>query len=426
MFEAFTSRDYKIYSDSILVKRNKIYFLVNKNLKKYLVSNDPGFELPIDVVSPYNIYEKTHVNALKLRRLFKHLNPQPCGLKKSFGFGDRLGIATPGHILAFEKHSFFPVLAQQSMREMNKTNRTMKNIIDDAMWGVFQTGYKKGYGADIDHVKNKKDIIKAIKCGYTMYTIDSSDHIDENTKSLPGTYSKAIKHIAALYNIIKERTSSPFDFEVSIDETNLPTTPEAHRFIVEELRRNKVEFNGLALRFIGKFEKGIDYIGNLKTFKKEFLEHAAICKHYSGYKLSIHSGSDKFSIYPIIGRNAETFHVKTAGTSWLEAVRLIGLKDPKLFRKMYQVAVDNFEESCKAYHITTALDQIPGISKLSDKNLPKLLDENASRQLVHISYGVLLKNMGDKIYNLLNLYEKEHYQMLENHLGKHLELLKIK
>ncbi len=343
-------------------------------------------------------------------------------MKKSFGFGDRLGLATPGHIRALGEHDIFPIFAQQSIRELKKTGRKMEEVIDDAMWGVFRAGYKMGYGADIDHVKEEKDIIRAISCGYTMYTIDSSDYLHQGVKDLP----KIIKHVTALYNVIKERVSCPFDFEVSIDETTVPTIPSAHIFIVEELRRNKVKFTSLALRFKGEFEKGIDYIGGLKTFKRDFLAHMAVNKRYGGYKLSIHSGSDKFSIYPIIGQHSETFHIKTSGTSWVEAARLISRKDPRLFRSLYQVAFDNFEDSRRAYHITTTLDEIPDINKFSDKALSELLNKNAVRQLLHISYGVILKKLKKEVYITLNLHEKEYYHRLENHLGRHLELLGVK
>ena len=420
--KALILKGYKIYSESILSKGEKNYFLVDKDLKTYLVSNDDKFGLPIENISSFGIYEKSRSNALRLRKLFKHLNPQPSGLKKSFGFGDRLGLATSGHVGALGKHEIFPIFAQQSIRELQKTGRKVEEVIDDAMWGVFQAGYKNGYGADIDHVKDEKDIIRAVSCGYTMYTIDSSDYLKHGEKDLP----KAIKHITALYNVLKGRASLPFDFEVSIDETNIPTTPSVHVFIVEKLRRNKVEFTSLALRFVGEFEKGIDYIGSLKAFKKDFLAHVGICKRYGGYKLSIHSGSDKFSIYPIIGKGSEVFHVKTSGTSWLEAVRLISRKDPRLFRSLYQVAIDNFGESRRAYHITTTLDKIPDINKLSDKVFPGFLNDNAIRQLLHISYGIILKNLKKEIYSILNLYKEEYYQMLENHLGRHLDLLGVK
>ncbi|MCK4402058.1 tagaturonate epimerase family protein [bacterium] len=457
---------YKIYTESILEKDGKIYFLVKKDIKKYLVSDDTEFERSVKKVSTYNVYDKTHLNALRLRNLFKHLNPAACGIKRSFGFGDRLGLATSGHIKAIEGRDIFPIFPQQSIREMERTGRSMEVVLDDAMWGVFQEGYKKGYGADIDHVKKQEDVIKACECGYTMYTIDPSDYINDSVKdigSISNTlvlhtdfyeklylgksyrigaetykmtkselmkvvsiYAKALKHIMNCYNIIKDRIPTGFDFEVSVDETDTPTTLLAHIFIAEELRRNGVNFTSLALRFIGEFEKGIDYIGNIEMFKKEFLAHAVICRHFGGYKLSIHSGSDKFSIYPTIAESTEgIFHIKTAGTNWLEAVRLISHKNPALYRRMHQIAIGNFNKDRKSYHVTTDLSKIPTLDKLSNKELPELLNENNCRQLMHITYGSILKDMKDEIYKTLNIYENEHYEMLGKHLGKHLDLAAI-
>lgn len=467
---AFAKEGYKAYPESILEKSGKAYFLVNKGLKKHLVSDDPVFEMPLKKISPYNIYEKNHNNALRLRKIFKHLNPAPCGIKTSFGFGDRLGMATPGHIDAVKGRDIFPIFSQQSIREMERTGRDMEDVLDDAMWGVFQKGYKGAYGADIDHVKKEEDVIKACRCGYTMYTIDPSDHVNDRVKDMSkeelisayraipqrdiyeklylgknytidsrsykmdefrlmeivSIYAGALRHIVNCYNVIKEKIFVPFDFEASVDETYTPTTPLAHIFIVEELRRNNIKFTSLALRFVGEFEKGIDYIGDIGLFKKEFLEHASICRHSGGYKLSIHSGSDKFSIYPIIGEETKgVFHIKTAGTSWLEAVRLISQKSPDLYRRMHRLALRNFETDRKSYHVTANLSEIPDVDKMPDKKLPGLLNENNSRQLMHITYGTLLKNMKEEIYDVLNLHEDGHCHLLSLHLARHLELAGI-
>jgi len=459
--KSLIAEGYKIYTESKTEKDGKIYFLASKGLKKYLVSDDTEFEKSVEKISKYNVYEKTHLNALRLRTLFKHLNPAACGIKRSFGFGDRLGLATPGHIKTIECRDIFPIFGQQSIREMERTGRSMEIVLDDAMWGVFQRGYKKDYGADIDHVKKQEDVIKACEHGYTMYTIDPSDYINDSVKNMGSisntdfyeklylgksykisaetykmtktelmeivsVYDRALKHIVDCYNIIKERVTTGFDFEASVDETDTPTTLLAHIFIVEELRRNRINFTSLALRFIGEFEKGIDYIGDTEIFKKEFSAHAAICRHFGGYKLSIHSGSDKFSIYPTIAESTKgVFHIKTAGTNWLEAVRLISHKNPALYRRMHQIALSNFEKDRKSYHVTTDLSKIPALSKLSDEELPELLTENNCRQLMHITYGSILKDMKEEIYKTLNIYENEHYEMLEAHLGKHLDLAGI-
>jgi hypothetical protein len=338
----------------------------------------------------------------------------------------------------------------------------METVLDDAMWGGFQEGYKGGYGADIDHVKKKEDVIRACECGYTMYTIDPSDYVNDKVRGMPeniedkqlyeklysgkeykigsksykmeraelmriaSVYAKAVRHIINCYDIIKGKLSTGFDFEASVDETATPTTPLAHIFIVEELRRNGVKFSGLALRFIGDFEKAIDYTGDLNLFKKEFLAHAGISRHFGGYKLSIHSGSDKFSIYPVIGEGTKgIFHIKTAGTSWLEAVRLISRKAPALYRRMHKLALHSFEKDRRSYLVSTDLSKIPDLTGMPDENLPELLNEDNSRQVMHITYGTMLKNMREEIYKTLNLYEDEYYNMLNLHLGKHLELAGI-
>lgn len=467
---AFSLKGYKIYTESILEKGHRIYFLANDGLAKYLASDDPRFHSAVKKIAPYTLYKKTHLNAQKLRRLFKHLTPTACGTRRSFGFGDRLGMATPGHIQALKGRDIFPVFAQQSIREMERTCRTMKDVLDDAVWGVFQTGYRRDYGADIDHVKKEEDVQRACECGYTMYTIDPSDYVNNLVKDMSiqelisvynhipdrqryeklyldkrykiGNrvykidkvqlativliYAEAIKHIIRCYNIIKRKVSSDFDFEASVDETATTTTPLAHIFIVEELRRNNVKFTSLALRFVGEFEKGIDYLGDLTLFQKEFRAHVAISKYFGGYKLSIHSGSDKFSIYPIIGKDSGgLFHIKTSGTSWLEAVRLISQKNPRLYRCLHRLALANFEKDRQSYHVTTALSRIPDLKKLADEQLPELLNKNNARQLMHITYGSLLKIRREEIYDTLNSYEKRYYQLLVTHMGRHLELTGI-
>ena len=120
-------------------------------------------------------------NAAALRARLAWLNPVPCQLAKSAGTGDRLGIATPGHIGAFEAvartdadgetvHPLFPILAQQSIRESDRTGRTPQEVVDDAMWGVLQCGWQHGYGADADHLKEPADIDVCHAAGFTFFT----------------------------------------------------------------------------------------------------------------------------------------------------------------------------------------------------------------------------------------------------------------
>ena len=126
----------------------------------------------------------------------------------------------------------------------------------------------------------------------------------------------------------QKKIRKEFDFEVSIDETEEPTSICAHFFIANELKKKNIPLTSLAPRFIGEFQKGIDYIGSVHTFKQNFAAHVKIAKLFS-YKLSIHSGSDKFSIFPTVAQAKNiAIHLKTSGTTWLECLRFIAKARP--------------------------------------------------------------------------------------------------
>ena len=137
-------------------------------------------------------------------------------------------------------------------------------------------------------------------------------------------YGDALSHIKKMYDhLTLKHPNYESEVEVSVDETESVTSPFEHFFIAKELNRLGVKIISLAPRFVGSFEKGIDYKGDLNLFKEEYLKHLAISKHFGNYKLSLHSGSDKFSVYKIIGEINDGFiHVKTAGTSYLEALKV--------------------------------------------------------------------------------------------------------
>jgi hypothetical protein len=204
--------------------------------------------------------------------------------------------------------------------------------------------------------------------------------------------------------------------------------------VARELIDAGVSFATLAPRFCGEFQKGIDYIGDLAQFEKEIKIHAVIARHFK-YKLSIHSGSDKFSVFPSIGKETKgVFHVKTAGTNWLEAVRVVALTDPALYREIHKYAIAAFDEARKYYHVTTDLKKIPDIDKLKDSELPELFNLNDSRQLIHITYGLILNKKNDdgsyafkdRLYRLWRKNEEAYSQALFKHIGRHLELLKVR
>ncbi|MEM2111837.1 MAG: tagaturonate epimerase family protein, partial [Candidatus Bathyarchaeia archaeon] len=494
----------KIYETSIIKKNGCIFFLIFENLERKLVilrtSSRKIIPKDFEAVETGEIETKkkkveylvclcNHKNASALRRIFPFTRPQVLGLTPSIGTGDRIGLATPGHIRAMKECGVFPVLAQQSIREMDRTLRTPKDVLDDVSWAVFQEGYKDGFAADADHLKRKEDIDATFEAGFTMYTIDPSDCVDNYadgydfetltrkfeklpwnklkcrkedyyrlylgkkfTLSVPSQknqtlefseetllraavkYSAAIAHTVDMCMHLRRLFGRrKFDVEISVDETKEPTSPLEHFFVISELKRLGVKIQGLALRFVGRFEKAIDYIGDLEAFEKVFREHVFIAKACGPYKLSIHSGSDKFSIYPIIGRLAsDILHLKTAGTSYLEAMRLVARHDPRLFREIIRYGLKCFERDRKSYSVSTNLFLVPDPSKVLDQDLEKAyLNDNNARQLLHITYGSVLTAKTNKdmwlfrqrIKKVLLENEEEHYETVAAHIKRHIEPL---
>lgn len=417
-----------------------------------------------------------HHHCLIIRREFPFAAPvSVLKNKRTIGLGDRLGLATPGHIRLIKQYDIAPVFAQQSIRELNLTARTYENVLDDASWAVFQEGYRGGFGADGDHLKTADEIEMALKCGFTMITLDCSDYIDNNVVSLADddieklfactavsenenlvqkylaekfilkngnsiefsqgeikkiilTYRAAIDFAISIYQKYLLDYQREVDFEISIDETLTSTSPQAHYFVAAELIGAGVKVATIAPRFCGEFQKGIDYIGTVNQFELEFKVHAAIADTF-GYKISIHSGSDKFAVFPIIGRETRgRYHVKTAGTNWLEAVRVIAIKAPSLYRELHHFALESLGSARKYYHIGADVNKIPDIDNLSDAMLSDLLNKPDSRQVLHITYGLILsaKNADgssrfkERIDTLLYEYEDVYADNLIKHIGKHL------
>lgn len=430
-----------------------------------------GLEQQVDN-TPLVIAKLTFDNGEVLRKLFPFTKPIPVlNKQRSFGLGDRLGLATPGHARVFEEYDTYPIFAQQSIRELTLTHRTYEDVIDAASFGAFKVGFKRGFGADGDHLKKPEDIKYALSLGFTMITLDASDYIRNDINSMTDhevnqhcileetlkarylgkhiqvenhsiefseielkrcvlVYGKAIEFAANIFKTFFIEGKANANFELSIDETATPTTPVQHYFVANELKLKHVKLDTLAPRFCGEFQKGIDYVGDLKQFEQELMIHAAIARHF-GYKLSIHSGSDKFSIFTLIGKHTRGhFHVKTAGTNWLEAMRVVAMKAPSLYRQIHAYALSMFGEATKFYHVTTDLNRIPKLETLKDSELKELFHNNDSRQLIHITYGFILNHQIDgkfvfrnELFELWRKEEQTYSDMLYNHIGKHLELL---
>ncbi|TWT27756.1 tagaturonate epimerase family protein [Planomicrobium sp. CPCC 101110] len=482
--EQASGKNVKVYEKSVAEKDGTKLVMVRDGNQKWIIASGKG-ELLNEleggkIGEGSKVCPLSHENRLVLNRHFDYTVPQAFGNKQAtMGLGDRLGIASPGHIEALRNRKVKPILAQQSIRELTLTNRSMNDMLDAASFAVFQEGYKGGFGADGDHIKEEKDIQYALSLGVSMLTLDCSDQIKKNIENAPAekieadyeqlpedaksyfnseyldkefdvnglsikfdkitlmknvlTYAEALDYTERVYKEYITQAGRPIDFELSIDETETITSPNAHFFVANELKAKKVIVNSLAPRFCGEFQKGIDYIGDIEQFERELEEHALIAEFF-GYKLSIHSGSDKFSVFPIIAKYTKgVLHVKTAGTNWLEAVRVIADVRPDLYRRMHTYALEHLDEALQYYHITPDMSNIVPLEGRPDAQLPEYMNNNAARQVLHVTYGILLTAKDeegnflfkDEFFDTLNENEEVYREALVKHIGRHVDLLNL-
>ncbi len=427
--------------------------------------------------------ELSEENAFSLQKYLIHTRPSILPIDGvTVGVGDRLGIATQGHIRSFANRNAIPVFAQQSVRELMFTNRSFSRVMSDVIWAVFRSGYKMPWGADGDHLKDENWMKKAIEAGFRMITADVSDFIRDEyylksdssilskydtldnryRKDIEGIflnrefflgegasghekinkinfdriqlarcaliYGKAVEKAILMYRrVIDMAGGNDINFELSVDEVSIPTTVYDHIFISELLDINGVRLFSMAPRFSGSFQKGIDYEGKLAEFERDLRIQNSIAVD-RGYKISIHSGSDKFKIFPIIGKVCGgRFHLKTSGTSWLESLRVLAKEEPLFFRKLYRVSFDRFEFAKKYYHVKADKGNAPHPDSLRDDELERLLNNSVTRQILHITYGEILKNDGlkEEFFSLMRKHRELYWEYLEKHIGSHLDALGV-
>jgi hypothetical protein len=422
------------------------------------------------------IAPKTPHNTALLRKRLPWLNPGLLGLRTSAGMGDRLGWATPGHIRAVRSvgGKIAPIFAQQSIREMNRTGRTAQQVVDDAVWGIFQESWQDGFGADADHLKTEADIDTCLQAGFTFYTIDPGEHVDNRAEdaslstlrelaallnedvspeasgllgksiNIEGhklvfneaqllkaavKYGKAVAHVARMYHHLIDRAGShPVELEVSVDETEQPTSMLEHAYIASELKRLGVNWVSLAPRYCGHFPKGVDYIGDPQAFEADIARHAAVARHFGPYKLSLHSGSDKFSVYEAAMRQTHGLvHLKTAGTSYLEALRTIAEQDVNFFKEIYRFARERYTVDRVSYDVFGELKNAPHPEQVT--NWPALLDQFDARQILHVTFGSVLNERDPeghfRFYSdfarIIKSNRERYASNLERHFIKHLQ-----
>lgn len=254
---------------------------------------------------------------------------------------------------------------------------------------------------------------------------------EELLRSIAGKFLAATQQASEIYAYLKnEKGEGNFITEVSMDEVESPQTPVELLFILKMLADKKVPVQTIAPKFTGRFNKGVDYVGNLDQFAREFEEDVLVIdfavKEFGlpeELKLSVHSGSDKFSIYPImadiIRKHDKGLHLKTAGTTWLEEV--IGLAEAggeglELAKKIYENSYNRQEELCAPYADVIDINgaELPSVEEVKGwsgekfantlRHIPGHPDYNPNfRQLIHVAYAVAAK-MGSEYTDLLVRY----------------------
>ncbi len=406
--------------------------------------------------------------------------------KYSFGTGDRFGLQGKAQLRAIMKanKNGIPIIPvwNKSNREHTTIHTNPKDTRTEADHAVKDTGWKKDYHVDADHI-NMGNVDAFIPYS-DFFTIDVADYIgkqadegdivkfiefnhqyigqtglpgqkeneflsEENLRQIADKFLFATKTAARIYgHIEKEKGAGSFITEVSMDEVDNPQTPIELFFILSALSFWKVPVQTIAPKFSGRFNKGVDYQGNVSLFEKEFEDDLlAIEKAIKEFalpenlKLSIHSGSDKFTIYPIMGilikKYDKGIHIKTAGTTWLEEVIGLALAEGEaldMAKSIYRQAWERMEELCKPYSavIDIQKENLPHPDSVATwsgqkfanslRHIPGHPDYNPGlRQLIHVGYKVAAE-YGEHYLNMVRAHEELiGQQVFENLFDRHIK-----
>jgi len=379
------------------------------------------------------------------------------------------------------------IFPQQSIREMTRTQRTPEGVMHDAVAALAAEGWTDPFGADADHLKTPADIANTAAAGFTFFTLDPSAEVDPKADSddeatlrsklsgidVPwvdqyrgksiglanGTrvelseaacvraavkYGRAIQLAIDLSGEVRrvmEGAGKDFEIELSVDETDHPTSLAEHYIIADQCLRNGVELLSLAPRFVGDFEKGVDFKGNHEQLTASLADHAAIARLLGPYKLSLHSGSDKLSMYPALARaTGGCFHVKTAGTSYLEALRVVARHEPKAFRGLIDFCRGRYDVDKATYHVSATLKSAPETSAITnDQGLERIYLEmwsdvrpgrgftNPGRQILHCTFGSVLTDpeWGPLVKGVVADNRDTYREVLADHFERHLRALTV-
>jgi len=410
--------------------------------------------------------------------------------KYSFGVGDRFAHQAKAQLRACMQAGdqgveVIPVW-NKSYREHTVVGSKPASVRTAAEAAVKDLAWTKPFHVDADHIR--LEIVDEFIESSDFYTLDVADAIGQpadpsdvqnfvnrhtelvgrleipgiaepfqttrdQIESVAGKYLQAAQEAGSIYrHIVSAKGERSFITEVSMDETDSPQTPPELLVILAAIADENIPAQTIAPKFTGRFNKGVDYVGDVAQFEKEFNEDLAVIAHAvnsyglpKNLKLSVHSGSDKFSIYrPIrnaLARTGAGIHVKTAGTNWLE--ELIGLGESggealALVKEIYGKALDDIDGLCAPYATVIDIDrsklprqeEVGGwtseqfVSALRHDQQNKEFNPNF-RQLLHVGYKVAAK-MGDRYLTMLNACEEAVTRnVVENLYDRHLQPLFI-
>ena len=389
--------------------------------------------------------------------------------KFSFGMGDRFGHQGKAQlqacVMAAELGADFIPVWNKSHREHTFVGTEPSSLRAEADDAVKTLGWKKPYHVDADHIR--LETVDRFIAPSDFFTLDVADSIGKpadqdavsafierhpeligiisiphialpleitmtEVKRVANKFLLAVQEAGRIYrHIAGIKGAENFVTEVSMDETDSPQTPHELLIILAAIADEDIPIQTIAPKFTGRFNKGVDYVGDLVQFEQEFNEDLAVIafaiNQYglpSSLKLSVHSGSDKFSIYEPMRRALSKFdagvHIKTAGTSWLE--ELIGLAEAggdglEIAKEIYAYSIAHVDQFCAPYASVIDIDKsrLPSAEEVNgwtseqfvsalrhDSKNPQF---NASlRQLLHVSFKVAAK-FGDRYLSALKKHE---------------------
>ncbi|WP_164101238.1 tagaturonate epimerase family protein [Candidatus Laterigemmans baculatus] len=410
--------------------------------------------------------------------------------KYSFGVGDRFAHQAKPQLracqLAAEQGVEVTPVWNKSNREHSTVGSRPCSVRVAADEAVRELGWNQPYHVDADHIG--LSTVEPFLDSSDFYTLDVADWIGRpaaeadissfierhphlsgtivvpgiaspleipraEVRRIVGHYLLAVQQAGQIYRHIEAaKGAGTFIAEVSMDETDQPQTPPELLVILAALADESIPLQTIAPKFTGRFNKGVDYVGDVAQFEREFSDDLAVIayavKHFglpANLKLSVHSGSDKFSIYAPMRRALRRFdagvHLKTAGTTWLEEV--IGLAESggeglALAQQIYAAAVEDQEALCAPYATVIDIDarRLPTAAEVqgwSSEQFVAALRHDPSeprfnphlRQLIHVGYKIAAR-MGDRYLRMLESCEETIAKnVTENLYERHLKPLLI-